>query len=280
VTRILLVEGDEKEARRMDDSLSHHVGWEIVRAGTLLEAIRAAGDSHFEAAVLNTELPDGSGLDILDFLRIGSPGIRIVLLADKPSEAVAFHALSHGAGDFMVKDLHLEEELPRRIDALLDQPEPMNALVETLTHTRQYDEQQFQRSVPVKAGNALETALEEIVTGSVLAAGVWDLRGRAVAIKVPKDMDGDGIGFAMATLHGQVGALWTYGNMKPTGYRLLIDVEGGLLAVTAIPGTYIVALLFDAGYAPRRALEKADAAGMRVLAAMQGGVSGSDLSAP
>ncbi|HUR67972.1 MAG TPA: response regulator [Candidatus Thermoplasmatota archaeon] len=282
MTRILLVEGHAGVASRMDESLRGRPGWEVVRAGTLLEAIRAAGESKFDAAVLETELPDGSGLDILDFLRIGSPGIRILLVADKPSESVAFHALSHGAGDFIVKDPHLETELPRRIDALLDHPEPMTALVETLTPYGTYEPQEerplIQQAKPT--ANALEKALAEIVGGSVLAAGVWDLRGKPLAVNIPKDLDGDGLGFAMATLHGQIGALWTYGNLKPTGYRLVIDVEGGLLAISAIPGTYIVALLFDGGFAPRRALERVDQAGLRMLAALQGSGSGADVNGP
>lgn len=279
-TRILLVEGNDEQARGMGRSLGGREGWEIVRASTLLEAIRAAGESRFDAAVLDADLPDGSGLDILDFLRIGSPGIRILLMSEQASEQVAFHALSHGAGDLIVKDKHLEQELPRRIDALLEHPDSTTALVDTISAVRAYDEPEYQpKSAPVKEG-AIEKALADLVGGQVLAAGVWDLRGKALATKVPADMDAEGIGFALATLHGQVGALWTYGNVKPTGYRCVIDVEGGVLGITAIPGTYIVALLFDAGFPARRAIERLDQAGLRVLAALQGGASGDDLRGP
>lgn len=273
------MEGDERDAEAIGQSLRERPGWEIVRASTLLEAIREAGDSRFDAAVLETDLPDGSGLDILDFLRIGSPGIRIMLLSGKPNESVAFHALSHGAGDFLVKDAHLDAELPRRMDALLESVDPVGALVETLKPMIAYEapaERLPSSPRPAKAANAIEQALDEIVTGSTLAAGVWDLRGRPLASKFTKDIDPDGLGFAMGTLHGQVGALWTYGNLKPTGYRMVIDVEGGLLGVTAIPGTYIVALMLEPGLPLRRALERLDQAGMRVLAALQGGAAGTD----
>ena len=289
MTRILLVESNEGEALALDRTLRTHGGWDVVRARTLLEAIRAAGEERFDAAVLDTDLPDGSGLDILDFLRIGSPNIRIVLLSAQRSESVAFHALSHGAGEFIVKDAHLEQELPRRIDALLDQHEPMGALVETLAPMRAYETvdrtpapsrgraQQQQTTAPAEHP-LVEEALKEVVVGDVLAAGVWDLRGKPLATRVPADMDVEGVGFALATLHGQVGALWTYGNLKPTGYRLLVDVEGGMIGITAIPGTYIVALLFDEGASPRRATERVDQAGMRILAALQGSGSGEDIS--
>jgi len=279
MTRILLVDADELESADLGRSMADARGWEIVRAGTLIEAIRMAGESKFDAAVLDTDLPDGSGLDILDFLRIGSPGIQIVLLSAKPSEQVAFHALSHGAGDFVVKDKHLERELPGRIDALLDHPS-QHTTIETLTPVQVYDAQDYSSPKPEQTASAVEAALADIVHDNVVAAGVWDLRGRPIAVKAPDDMDAEGIGFALATLHGQVGALWTYGNMKPTGYRLVIDVEGGILAVTAIPGTYVVALLFETGFAARRALDRADQAGLKILAALQQGASGGDVAAP
>ena len=281
MTRILLVDADEVESADLGRSMTDARGWEIVRAGTLIEAIRMAGESKFDAAVLDADMPDGSGLDILDFLRIGSPGIQIVLLSAKPSEQVAFHALSHGAGDLVVKDKHLERELPGRIEALLDHP-AQHTTIETLTPVQVYDRQDYAVAAkPERQASAVEDALAEIVKDNVVAAGVWDLRGRPVAVKAPDDMDGEGIGFALATLHGQVGALWTYGNMKPTGYRLVIDVEGGLLAVTAIPGTYVVALLFETGFAARRALDRADQAGLKILAALQQGAgrAGDDLPA-
>lgn len=275
MTRILLVEGNEGEAQALDRTLRTHGGWSVTRAGTLLEAIRAAGDTTFDAAVVDTELPDGSGLDILDFLRIGSPNIRILLLSAAASESVAFHALSHGAGDFLVKDAHLDQELPRRMDALLDAPDAVGALVETITPVRAYDVRETRPPLraPVEAPRALEAALTDILEEGALAAGVWDLRGKVVGTKSATELDGDGVGFALATLHGQVGALWTYGAMKPTGYRMLIDVDDGVLAITAIPGTYVVALLFPPGIAPRAATDRLDRAAHVVLAALQSGAS-------
>lgn len=272
MTRILLVEGNDAEAREMDRSLRVGRDWEVVRAGTLLEAIRVAGEATFDAAVLDADLPDGSGLDILDFLRIGSPGIRIVLLSAEPNEQVAFHALSHGAEDCVVKDKHIDRELPRRLGALLDHDVDhfaSRAMVETLGPAS-YEALDL-GAIAAQAGEkALAAALDDAVGGKVLGAGVWDLRGRTLAFRAPEAFDGDGIGFALATIHGQIGALWTYGNVKPTGYRFVIDLEGGLLAVTAIPGTYVVGVLFDATFAPERALERAEEIARRVIAALEG----------
>ena len=268
MTRILLVEPDESSAGTLSGALQQHDGWEVTRVGTVLEAIREAGERPFDAAVLDYELPDGSGVDILDFLRIGSPGIRIVVVANRKSEDVAFHALSHGAGDFMVKDKHLAIELPRRIDALLREGgvDAHAALVETLL-PHEYDEAKFERA-PEEQEDALQTCVRELVGGPTLALGVFDHRGRPVALRLMPDLDPDGMGFALATIHGQVGAIWTYGNLKPTGYAMLIDVEGGLLGITAIPGTFLVAVLFESPISRHRALEKTEQAAARITKAL------------
>jgi DNA-binding response OmpR family regulator len=269
MTRILLVEPDDVTAEAVQASLVQaHGAWEITRVGTVLEAIREAGDRPFDAAVLDYELPDGSGLDILDFLRIGSPGIRIVVLSGTKSEDVAFHALSHGAGDFMVKDHHLSIELPRRVDALLHAHpvDATTALVETLT-PHEYDEARFD-TPPAERESSLQATIREIVGGSVIAAAVYDHRGRPLALRLLPDLEPDGLGFALATIHGQVGAVWTYGNIRPTGYAMMVDVEGGLLGITAIPGTYLVAVLFETPISRARALEKLEHAAGRLTQAM------------
>src|SRR5439155_9714030 len=135
----------------------------------------------------------GSGVDILDFLRIGSPGIQIVVVANRKSEEVAFHALSHGAGDFMIKDKHLALELPRRIDALLHEGVNAHAaLVETLL-PHDYDEAKFEETrSPEEQENALQTTVRELVGGPTIALGVFDHRGRPVALRLLPDLEPDG----------------------------------------------------------------------------------------
>lgn len=279
MTRILLAEPDSGQADQLRASLSEHADWEVTCVGSVLEAIREAGERSYDAAILDYDLPDGSGVDILDFLRIGSPGIRIVVVGAKRSEDVVFHALSHGAGDYVVKDKHLAVELPRRLDTLLDNPvSAERALVETILPSTY--EQQRVATPPASsavgadeldgdAESALQTCLHELVTGPVIAAGVFDHLGHPKAAQLIPDMDADGLGFSLATMHGQVGAVWTYGNIKPVGYAMIVDVEGGLLGITAIPGTFLVALLFEAPLSRHRALEKLEQAAARITAALQ-----------
>ena len=269
MTRILLVEPDDGAATALRASLGQHSGWEVTRVASVLEAIRTAGETKFDAAILDYDLPDGTGLDLLDFLRIGSPGIRIVMLSDQRSEEIAFHALSHGAGEVLVKDKHLEAELPRRVEGLLEHIDATAALVETLLPST-YEDRRFQPAPPQEeTQSALQTALHELVTGNVVAAGVWDHLGKPVALRLMPDLDPAGLGFALATIHGQVGGIWTYGNLKPTGYVQLVDVDGGILGITAIPGTFLVAMLFELPIHKHRAMEKLEQAAHRLTQASQ-----------
>lgn len=267
MTRILLVDPDEGEADSLRDSLKNHGGWDVTRVASVIEAIRTAGEQKFDAAILDYDLPDGTGLDLLDFLRIGSPGIRIMVLSNRKSEDIAFHALSHGAGDYLVKDVHFQAELPHRVELLLQGVSPETALVETLT-PHEYDAAHFEAEAEPHEP-ALQRVVRELVGASVLAAGVFDHRGRPVAVQLMPDVDADGLGFALATIHGQIGAVWTYGNLRPVGYVQLVDVEGGVLGITAIPGTFLVALLFETPISHQRALDKLQHAANRLTRALQ-----------
>lgn len=270
MTRILLVEPDEGAAVDMKTTLAGHSDWEVTRVGSLLEAIRAAGDTAFDAAILDYDQPDGTGLDILDFLRIGSPGIRILMVSDKGNEQIAFHALSHGVGDYLIKDSHLHHELARRIDALLD-TSPSHDLVDTLSPVTRYESPPTDMDrVPTSNESALDRALGVIVGGPILAAGVYDSRGKTLATRFYPGLDADGIGFALATIHGQIGALWTYGELKPMGYELLIEVDAGLMGITAIPGTFVVILLMERDSEHDKALERLEMAARKIFDTLKG----------
>jgi DNA-binding response OmpR family regulator len=278
MTRILLVEKDEKDAALICEALGERRDWQVVRVGTVLDAIRTAGETPFDAAVLDHELPDGTGMDLLDFLRIGSPGIRIVMLSRNGSESLAFQALSHGAGDYLVKDHHLVQELPRRMDALLDHVDARAAFIETLRPAvvaqvaEDVEEREPEKPAPREDPRAvaLGKALDGALGGIAFAAGVFDARGQPLATRLVPPLDPNGLGFGLASLHAQVGALWGITGLKPTSYIGLIHVEGGLLGITAVPGPYVVSLLFAQGTPHERALKSLVETARKVSAALNG----------
>ena len=83
--------------------------------------------SDFESALLSTEydliildlnLPDGSGLKLLDKLRNSGKTIPVLILTAYDSMEDKIRGLDHGADDYMVKPFDLEE-LAARIRALI-----------------------------------------------------------------------------------------------------------------------------------------------------------------
>ncbi|GEM_PF-1750927 len=278
-TNILLVEGDDTEAAHLREALVHP-GWTVTRASTVLEAIRAAGETPFDAAVLEADLPDGSGVDLLNFLRITSPSIRIMVLSSEGSEDLAFRALSTGAGDFLVKNRHLAEELPRRIDALLEASDAAGALVETLlpseaatvvVHDDPAPEDDEPAAPPRRHAprrTELDPALDEAVGKSAFAAAVYDSRGRVLADRLVPPLDAHNLGFGLASIHNQVASLWATSGVKPISYAALVRIEGGLLGVTAVPGQVLVALLMPEETGATKALERLTAFARAVSAAL------------
>jgi DNA-binding response OmpR family regulator len=279
-TRILLVEGDDAAAHELGDALSHRT-WQITRAASVMEAIRAAGETSFDAAILEADLPDGSGVDLLNFLRITSPNIRIVVLSNAGSEELAFRALSTGAGDFLVKNHHIAEELPRRIDALLESPDATGALVETLLPTEasivkvhdDVDDDEEHVSPPATAESArrdLDPVLEDALGKSGFAAAVYDSRGRVLAERLVPPLDAHNLGFGLASIHNQVASLWATSGVKPISYAALVRIEGGLLGVTAVPGQVLVALLMPEDTGATKALERLTGFARAVSEALDG----------
>lgn len=112
MSRILLV-GDRALARR---SAGEFDGSCIVHVRTLLDALREAGSSAFDLALVEADLPDGSGLDILGFLQLRR--VRVVILTRETGETLTLRALRLGAREVLRMDAHLGPELGRCVRAL------------------------------------------------------------------------------------------------------------------------------------------------------------------
>ncbi len=93
MSRILLVEDYPPLARVAALGLAR-AGHEVVRAASVAEALAASG--HFDGAVLDMDLPDGSGLDVAQELRdAGRVGV-IVFHTASPDIRLRRRALAFG----------------------------------------------------------------------------------------------------------------------------------------------------------------------------------------
>ncbi len=100
--RILVVEDDPTVARVVELALRRG-GYEVALARDYLEAQRFLEDA-WDAVVLDINLPGGSGLDLLRFLRrrLGR-STPVLVLSGLKQERTILEALALGAQDFLTK---------------------------------------------------------------------------------------------------------------------------------------------------------------------------------
>lgn len=108
--RILIVEDDPVQAKLAVALLGGHGFSEITTAATAAEGIALAPAA--DLVLLDVQLPDGSGLDVLRRLRERSSRPAVVIVTGHGAEQVAIEALRLGADDYISKDAGFIDVLP------------------------------------------------------------------------------------------------------------------------------------------------------------------------
>ena len=106
---ILVVE-DERDLAVTCERLLRRVGWRVVTAGTREGALLAlAGAPHPALAIVDRQLPDGDGLDVLRAaLAVGTP---VIMVTGYGSAATRRLTLDEGAAGFLAKPFSSHELL-------------------------------------------------------------------------------------------------------------------------------------------------------------------------
>ena len=119
-TAILLVEDDDEHARLVVQTLEEALGDTIVaRARSAADAAELLTGSTWALAIVDSQLRDGHGLDVLDALRAHDPSLPVVLLTGESSDELAIEAFRHGASDYVGKDTTDLDALARRVRGLV-----------------------------------------------------------------------------------------------------------------------------------------------------------------
>ena len=115
--QILLVD-DEPELLDMVASILREDGYENIRTeGTVEEALREAGESAPELAILDVMLPDGDGFGLMEKLR-EKGDYPVLFLTARGEDEDKFRGFGLGADDYIVKPF-LPKELLFRVAAIL-----------------------------------------------------------------------------------------------------------------------------------------------------------------
>lgn len=109
--RVLLVEDDDGIAMPLGAALRGG-GYDVARVATGREALALAHDD-LAAVVLDLGLPDIDGVEICRRLHEQHPGVPVLMLTARTSEADIVVGLDAGADDYVTKPFRLAELLAR-----------------------------------------------------------------------------------------------------------------------------------------------------------------------
>lgn len=110
--RLLVVEDERNVGSTLVERLRKD-GFEIAWAQTADEARLEIQARHFDLALMDVGLPDGSGFEVAGFLRKSQPGTAIIFLTAFGSAEDKVRGLELGAEDYVVKPFHYKELMLR-----------------------------------------------------------------------------------------------------------------------------------------------------------------------
>lgn len=111
--RVLVVDDDE-DIREVLTLTLRHEGWEVVATRSGTEALRAVREQAPFAALIDYQLPDMSGLDLMRLARAADPDLPCIVVTGQGNERVAVEIMKAGAVDYLVKPFE-----PREIAAVV-----------------------------------------------------------------------------------------------------------------------------------------------------------------
>jgi DNA-binding response OmpR family regulator len=101
-SRILVVDDNETIRKTMKEILESE-GYQVETASTGKEAIKKSNSGAFDLALLDIQLPDMEGVELLESLRDCIPKMRKVMLTGHPSMQNAIDALNKKADAYLIK---------------------------------------------------------------------------------------------------------------------------------------------------------------------------------
>lgn len=110
--RILLVE-DETNIRNLVKMNLELEGYEVVATGEGKQAVKFFQGQHFDLLMLDVMLPEVSGFQICEQVRLTNMEVPIIFLTAKDTAADRIAGLKKGADDYLTKPFNLEELLLR-----------------------------------------------------------------------------------------------------------------------------------------------------------------------
>ena len=168
--QILIVEDDPALSQGIRLALGQE-GRQFVQAGTIGQAERELAERTFDLLILDLNLPDGNGLDLLSRLRDRS-ALPVLILTANDLEMDQVTGLELGADDYVTKPFSLAV-LRARVNSLLRRSRPAPAALELPPFLFDFDAMVFARDgVPLELSKTEHRG--QTLSREVLLDRVWD----------------------------------------------------------------------------------------------------------
>ncbi|MDO9549912.1 MAG: PAS domain S-box protein [Methanoregula sp.] len=114
---ILIIDDDEGTRKTLTFILKKK-GFDVVTAGTGEEGLRLAHGRKISVALLDINLPDIEGIQLIAPLKEMHPGLSVIMITGFASMENAMRALNEGATGYVLKPVKIDEILSKIQDAL------------------------------------------------------------------------------------------------------------------------------------------------------------------
>lgn len=114
---LLVIEDDPLLSRSLTQAMTRH-GYTVDALSRVDEAIQALRQGRFDLILLDLGLPDGNGLQVLEFLRDRADPTPVMILTARDALEDRVRGLDLGADDYLAKPFSITE-LEARVRALL-----------------------------------------------------------------------------------------------------------------------------------------------------------------
>jgi len=99
----VLIIDDEQEIRESLEQLLRLDGYKADSASTAEEGLKKVEGGVFDLVLLDINLPDGNGLDLLKSIKHDSPEVSVIMITAYDSSQMAFQASKEGAESYVTK---------------------------------------------------------------------------------------------------------------------------------------------------------------------------------
>ena len=108
--RILLVDDDMASLEVLGEVLAR-AGYDAVSAGSGYEALEIVREASIDLALLDFNLPDTTGAELLQQIKQFQPGVPAIIMSANTSQGVKFDVFEAGAYTFISKPIDLRQLL-------------------------------------------------------------------------------------------------------------------------------------------------------------------------